>query len=1066
MASDSIPLHPLPPPAGTPTLLLEQPGGPAPAPRSGPGTLDAVLVLLVCALAFLLASIPARNSDLWLHLASGRALAAGQFPWGHDPFASTTNRVSWVNPAWLSDGCFYALYELGGGRALVVGKAGLLALVAGLLFLFRRRGTRLLVPALTATLAVVALGSWLLLQPVLFSLLGLALTLYLLERPALVEEPRAARARAQRWLVVPLFALWANLDAWFVLGPVLLGLYVLGELLRRRDRAGRDVLLFLAGLAACLLTPFPLRTFAWPVPLGLSHAEQVLMRDPLGQNLVVSPFSTRFTTLPAFAGPGGWAYCVLLVAGAVSFAWRGTALHPGRLLSWLALAALSIYQARTIPFFAVAAGPVLALNVQESAFLEPLRNAGKQENNIFRSLFIFVKFSCLPVFLSGLLVLAWPGWLQPAPYQARDWDLEPDGSMVRMAQELARWHADGKLSPALGDFTFSPEAANYLTWYCPAEKGFLDARWPLFDGVADDYVWMRRALLEPRASGPDGSLGPLLNVHRLDRILLFDPDDERTARAYECLLRDDREWELLLLEGRAALFGRRDPERPYPALDFKQAAYHPEPDRRAPRTAPPAPQAPDVWAAFRRTRDDRSPDRGEAELLLLTFDGKAEAMRADLEKSWLLAEAAGLAGVGNEGAATAGALAVRLHLTPLLPSPNSTEVVNQPAAMQFAAEFLARRDRGPPEELLLAVRAARRALAAHPEDAAAYLLLGKAYLRLARQTREQGWQNNLYELAVVRRVQTLTALEQAVLLRPDLDEAHDLLAQLYAESGQLDRVLDHLRARLRIAEHRGGPNAAERRAALGADVKNVEALVQRAEAIYDANTQGRTDPSTVLNRARLAERHGLTRKALELLLASHPAIFGKDGTLKQLDLMLEAGRAFEVRAWLQPDYEPVLGPKTYHTLQARAAAACGDYLGADAEWDKLSDPLRQVLIPPSQLLPVRTAIALRAGSAVLARPAPWTGVVGQAGMGYWHAQELGPLAGPTDLIRQEADIEVLRGLLALEWGGVEDARERLQGAIRMWGTEAQAREGAGLDFPARPIAQQVLRRLQDQPRSD
>src|SRR5581483_5991587 len=111
----------------------------------------------------------------------------------------------------------------------------------------------------------------------------------------------------------------------------------------------------------------------------------------------------------------------------------------------------------------------------------------------------------------------------------------------------------------------------------------------------------------------------------------------------------------------------------------------------------------------------------------------------------------------------------------------------QQAAEEFAAGFMASHDRGPPEALLLAVRAARRALAANPDDAGAFLLLGEAYLRLARQTREEGWQALLPGLAAVRHAQALTALEQAALRGPDLDEAHALLAQLYYEDGQMDR---------------------------------------------------------------------------------------------------------------------------------------------------------------------------------------------------------------------------------------------------------------------------------------
>src|SRR5262249_55410989 len=263
------------------------------------------------------------------------------------------------------------------------------------------------------------------------------------------------------------------------------------------------MLLALAGLAACLFTPYHYQTFAWPTPPGLSHAERVLMRaDPLRQWLIVSPFDARFMTAPAFASPGGWAYCLLLVGGAASFALCGRAVHPGRLLAWLALAVLSLCQARAIPFFAVAAGAVLALNVQE--WVRTVVPAPR-----LRRLQPVARGGGLTLALA-LLVLAWPGWLQPAPYQPRAWTVEPDDSMVRLARQLAAWHADQKFQPEHFALTFSPEAAHYLAWFCPAEKGFLDSRWPLFDRVADDFLQLRRSLLQPEGDARDPRLGTLL----------------------------------------------------------------------------------------------------------------------------------------------------------------------------------------------------------------------------------------------------------------------------------------------------------------------------------------------------------------------------------------------------------------------------------------------------------------------------------------------------------------------------------------------------------------------------
>ena len=79
--------------------------------------------------AFLLSSFVASNSPVWLHLAAGRRLAQGEWPYGVAPF-----REAEPAPApWLFDLGLYALYRLGGGAAAIVGKASLIAVLAGLL---------------------------------------------------------------------------------------------------------------------------------------------------------------------------------------------------------------------------------------------------------------------------------------------------------------------------------------------------------------------------------------------------------------------------------------------------------------------------------------------------------------------------------------------------------------------------------------------------------------------------------------------------------------------------------------------------------------------------------------------------------------------------------------------------------------------------------------------------------------------------------------------------------------------------------------------------------------------
>src|SRR5262249_46538770 len=83
--------------------------------------MPAVLVLM---LAFLLASTPVRNSDFWLHLATGKALIEGRYRFGLEPFTTGQRWIPladapgaaefvsftsgeapayWANPAWLYD---------------------------------------------------------------------------------------------------------------------------------------------------------------------------------------------------------------------------------------------------------------------------------------------------------------------------------------------------------------------------------------------------------------------------------------------------------------------------------------------------------------------------------------------------------------------------------------------------------------------------------------------------------------------------------------------------------------------------------------------------------------------------------------------------------------------------------------------------------------------------------------------------------------------------------------------------------------------------------------------------
>ena len=187
------------------------------------------MVLLVLALAFLLASFPARNSDLWLHLAQGRLLARGEHSFTDPPLPPGLP----VNHSWLYDLLCYGLYAVLGGTGLVLFKALLVVGLALLLLRLSRAGpgsSLKRLPVFCTALALLAMGTRLLLQPATVSYLFLALALWFL-RPRResgrrgvgesgVEDktPNTLTPWLPPWPVLVLFAVWANMDSWFVLG--------------------------------------------------------------------------------------------------------------------------------------------------------------------------------------------------------------------------------------------------------------------------------------------------------------------------------------------------------------------------------------------------------------------------------------------------------------------------------------------------------------------------------------------------------------------------------------------------------------------------------------------------------------------------------------------------------------------------------------------------------------------------------------------------------------------------------------------------------------------------------
>jgi hypothetical protein len=1037
-------------------------------------TFDFMLVVVVLLFAFLAASFTARNSDFWMHLASGRIMAEGRYQFGVDPFAYTTEDVYWANHAWLFDWLLFLIYRQFGGVVLVVLKALLIAGLAALMLSMRRPDRRIGLPALCTLLAVLAMSPRLLLHSTCLSYVLLGLTLWLLWRAH--AGPSRSRQDWKRYTpLLLLFVLWVNVDSWFLLGPLLAALFWLGDLVRptRGDSDGSrytPAWLWLAGLAVCLVNPYTWHAFTLPMDLMPLPAE--LRHDPRFERLFASPWQRSFIYHPLSGlNLATSAYFALLALGLLSFLMNARNVVGWRLLVWLSFAGLAAWLARAIPFFVVVAGPITALNMQDAISTKYEAPSTKSRFVLGTSYFIFMGS------VLALLFVTWIGGLRGFPHAGRgvDWEVRPDSSLQRVAETLHLWHQQGKLRDGDRGFPFHPSVVHYCAWFCPEERGFLDHRLPLFHAVAGEYETVCQALnpaLGAARSQQSWDWRGFFRSHGITHVILYDPDLPRLMLALKRLAVNDQDETLLHLDGQALIVGWKDGDRSVPAglpaFDADRLAFALT-DAEDVRMLPPAPlhgavrgpRVADFWSHFGSPVSPPSWESDTAGVLLHYFEDRVPRQFQE-RASRCLGWATSLPGLpALTGGPFDGLLRLVVHLD----------------RMPLALGDLGQR---PPAAPLLAVRAARRALAENPDDAHAYLYLGRAYLALAELTPERTMLGSFPPLARLRHIQIAAALENALRRNPDLEPAHEDLANLYARQNFLDAALDHRREAVRLTR-RTGRIGGETPEAFARQLEQMEAGTNELEREVGERRNRFTLQSQTLGaqpyrKAQLARRLGLARLALEdILMQSSMVLLGGEGVVLQLELELMLGRVEPVREqlhdsdWLahkgnlgvldlHRETDAAAVPRyrlpAYDWLLLCQAAAVGDYEQADAALQALRDSLEGMRAVEVLRLLRRDLPRLLAWEVVLASSRPSWLPLYLAGE---NLPTMAELRRVSFLVREQADLHALSGLLSLERGLPASAAESFGTAL----TLGRLASGSGPDNAGGPLAKVYLQIIRD-----
>jgi tetratricopeptide (TPR) repeat protein len=1031
---------------------------------------DRILTALLVVFVALLTSFPVINADTWMYLRTGQMILDGSYTFGVDPFCYTTEGLYWTNTGWLSDAVLYAVYSWGGGVGLSILRA--LIALATLLFLggIGRRGGSRFVTVCMLGLAMIVLSHRLLMRTELWSFLFLSATLYILWRPA-SHAPRSGlkakllgRHGRLWWLLVPLFLLWANLDAWFILGPVCVAAVLAGEWmqsalsiapvrLERPDEKERSMLLLVlvCGVVATFANPHTYHV--WRLPGELSSVALGTLKEYQPNLLIdLSPFdfsvylNRRADPRTSWYRPAGvtvaeWAYYPLVLLSAVSFLLNRRKIVWARLLLWILFFGLSAWQARNAGLFAVVAGPIAVLNIQDW-----LRARFGEEPSLTRgwvaagqlgrvaALFVLVVLIGLMFYRpgeSGTDVVereTRQGLVHQRGYLG--WSLFVNESLRQSAETMHEWRSANRL-PGRAYRLHWNEGPAYASFFDPGGQSFMDTRFGLHSAATvDDQYRLLQTLEATRPDGAgaarDATLKTLFGKYGITHIIVnaqapVTRIDSRTRLPVQVplveLLLDDRDasgkskWEQLdYTDGRTVILawtlweGWRDEHAPH-WTTLQRLKYAPDREAfRAPKRLPPA------------------GGRAEARMVSstaawLSGDVYRRPLALD-EMIWHKAQAARAYDslLGQTIQATSRYLTVPLGATlvgvPAPPLPWMSEGLTGAAP-------------------ILAVRAGRRALADNPRHADVHFELYRAYVSLQRQEEMVAEARN-----PPREVQMVAALRQSALLNPMEYQRQRELARWYFNHNVADLFMAHVQLaheafrRLLVEEglvaqvlQEAGPEELDAKITqiisreIGLPLDRLEPRFRSLRDNYTASAARQRDP---IENAQQAIQLGLldhARTELERAVALMPVdtaftMRNNQAFRQLLEVYLNLGFSTEaILIFTRPDAAARLGEAAWYNFGSLVAAADGNYEQALRYRDRLDSLTRQAAI--NDLLEGTAAQTL--------------GGQGEPFGSIFYG--MGSVIDGFDKQRQRADVLCISGLLALEAGLTERAAEYFRRSI-------------------------------------
>jgi hypothetical protein len=291
------------------------------------------------------------DADTGYHIRTGEYILRTHSVPTHDIFSYITPPLPWFAHEWLSEVIMAWVHQLGGMTAIVIFFSIAIALCYALLFKFvESLPCNLLVGLLVVALTTTSSFLHWLARPHIFSLL-LTVVWY-----RILDEYQTT-GRNRLWLLPPLMLLWVNLHGGFILGLLLLAIYLAGNVATVLFTRGEDV--------------DKAKKKSRKLAIVAAACAVVCLVNPRGYLVLLFPFQTlsnKFVTTnvieffsPNFHDPLPYKYLLLVAIGVLVIS-RSVGVIEWVLL--LLLTHMSLYSQRFIPLFAIIVTPMVVRGAQ------------------------------------------------------------------------------------------------------------------------------------------------------------------------------------------------------------------------------------------------------------------------------------------------------------------------------------------------------------------------------------------------------------------------------------------------------------------------------------------------------------------------------------------------------------------------------------------------------------------------------------------------------------------------------------------------------------------------------